>query len=653
MANEVARKLLVEDSALLVACQAQSWIGSRTLSRRWIKIRDREMEETVRFLDTYASIKNVEPTSFVVNPKASHEEYPGIWAHQSAVMTKSNPDGDATVGVAQTLQEVFAVSGIADLVALNRRRVVEDKREAEFDFQDGRADDITLVFPFLSPDAATEAACMSTITEANLLTLAPGGYVFFQRQWQVDVEAHVAEFTVRFRAIEWNVWGHDAYAEDYREYSNTGPTNSTEVMIRTWVHIRNSDVATAVAYLRAGSATPAGYSIRSINVANGGNGACTITVREGVTNVNGSGSGYEVLRPFGWPECVGIRETSYVEYSGFVTEALLETAATGATTPPAGFTYTGYDGGSDSDGLFRRRYTYEKVTWSNYTPTVFKQVGEQNTQGNGKIQTKQACALPQGQVVAAFAAIAADTGYVLTSKGINPVGNGEFSLTAAQEVVYTGTTAADALLVGLSAQGDGSAQTRGLQRVWFRRSASAREALLNPSAVEGPPEIPKGEAVSDYTYDGLLYEHSSASVTDHHDGTYTVTQSLYYGRDRRGGGSRYDRNDAYLAFRDRALLRISGNVEFRAWATRSRYEKIFTSKDKHTDPEDPEDPESEETVSEGGAEAAWAWALSNAPEDTGFFDDATGEAVSGKDLCTVDYVGNDRWRGSYTTIVFD
>jgi len=650
MANETALKLLVEESAVLVSCTSQSWVGSRTLARRWTKIRDRDMEEVVKFLDTYSSVTNKEPTSFVENPMAGHETYPGTWAHQTATMSKSNPDGESLVGVSQTLQEVFPIAAIADLAALNRRRVKDDKREAEFDFQDGRADDITLVFPFLLPDAATETACMSAISEADLLTLAPAGYIFFQRQWQVDTEAHVAEFTVKFKAVTWNVWGHTGGVEDYREYSNAGATNASERMTRTWVNIRNADVPAAVEALRAGTTTPDEYRLRSINVANHGNGACTISVQEGRVDLQGYGDGYEVLRPFGWPECIGLRETQYIEFTGFKGKADLLAVAeppddpvpspivpTGAAVPPAGFTYTGHEGGTDGDGLYGRKYTYEKVTWSNVGPTVFKTVGEQNTQGNDIIQTKQACALPQGQVVAAFAAIAADAGYVLTSKGINPVGNGEFSLTAAQEIVYAGTTAAGALLVELSIVGNVNTGSRGLQRVWFRRTAAAKETLIGSGGVARLP----------VTFEGVVYDHVSVNVTDHHDGAYTVSQTLRNGYDRWWWGSRYDREDEYLAHRDRVLVRISGGVDARAWATRSRYEKIFASDDTITvgEGEDEEDFD--------GGEAAWQWAVANVDAGGGVFDDATGEALIGIDTCFVDYKGNDVWVGSYTNYAVD
>jgi hypothetical protein len=627
MAYEVERMLLNEDSALLVSCTNQSWIQARRLTRRWSKIRDRQMELTVEYLDTFASAANPTPTLFVTSPKASHEVYDGEWAHQSSGLVK---EGDArtvdTVGIEQVLQEVFTISAIADLSALNRRRSHNDEREREFDFQDGRGDQITLDFPFLKPSTANETACMTTISEADFLTLAPAGYQFHQRLWSVDQETHTATLTLLFKAVVWNAWGHDAYADDYKEYSNAGTNNEEEVLTRTWVNIQNADVPAAVVDLRAGNRATSGYSLRSINVVNHRNGACDLVVREKVIK-DGTDLlyGKEILRPFGWPECIGTREKIWVEYEGYATHALLLTASAGAeTTPPTGYTFIGFDDTKDSDGFYGRRYDYEKVTWINHTPTAFRVVGEDNSDGNGLAQDKQACAVPQDKTTAAFAAITQDAGYVLSSKGISPQGNGEFSLHMRQTSVYAGTASSDALVVQVSQSSASASASGAIQRIWFRRTLEAKNTLVTATT---------GEARKNYLFEERTYSHRSFVVTDHNDGAYTVVQSLAIGAPN-AYVNRKDRTDEYLIRREKVVIRISGGSESFEACIKSDYGKIY----------DEDDYASEQATSD----AAWEWAKeAKSPHEhelvaSGVFDDGTGIDM-GTVQGTVIYQGGGRW----------
>ena len=279
MNEDIARRLLNEKSALLVTCSSQSWIQARRLVRRWTKVRDREMEQTVRYLDEYASADNLDKTLFVTDPYASHEMFPGLWAHQDAGVVKDDNSSDQQLpGIQQTLQEVFVIGELADLAALNRRRVHNDEREREFDFQDGRGDQVTLDFPFLAPTAENENRCMALLSEADLLTLAPAGYQFHQRRWEVDQDTHTATLTLQFKAVEWNAWGHSGGVADYTEFD--GLDTEEETKTRTWVNIRNADVPTGVEALRSGAFDTAGYEVRMVSVQNSREGACDLVLRE-------------------------------------------------------------------------------------------------------------------------------------------------------------------------------------------------------------------------------------------------------------------------------------------------------------------------------------------------------------------------------------
>jgi len=637
MAHEVERHLLDEDSALLISCTSQSWIQARRMLRVWTKIRDRQMEATVQYLDEFASAKNSSATSFVTKPFASHEEFDGEWAHQNAVMSKGEGGGDAPKGVVQELQEVFTIVDVTTLQALNARRNWNDERESMFDFQNGRGQQYNLVFPFLKPTAAVEAICMQTISETDLGALVPySGFSFYQRRFVYDEETHTATFTIEFRQVAWNAWGHDSYDEDYYEYENAGTNNEKEVRVNTWVAIQNSDVKTAVDDLRAGNRTTAGYTLRGIRVSNRRNGSCDIITRERVI-INGSDQlfGKEILRPFGWPHCIGTREHTWIVFEGYETHSdlLAAVGAAAAETPPATYTFVRFEDGKDGDGFYRRRYDYEKVTWTNFTDatpglSTFKQVSERSTEGNGIARGHQACALDADHVDAEFAAITdaiTASGYVLTSKGIQVQARGEFALTASETSVYSGTTAADALVVRVTTAGsDEGASAGALQRIWFRRTETARDTLITAST---------GEARIAYTFETREYQHRGFHVTDHHDGAYTVTQTLSYGPPIWWYKSRYDRTDEYLNSREKIPIRTSGGVENYDPAIRSEYIKIYERSAYG----------SEKAVSD----AAWTWAKTQTSPHghalvAGVFDPATGidmNPVQGK----VRYLGNDRW----------
>ena len=625
----IARNLLDEDSALLLSCSSQSWVGARRLTRAWTKVRDREMEECAEFLDEYAAEANANPTLFVTAPKASHETYDGVWAHQSTEVRKGEvTTREGVTGVTQVLQEVFAIADFDALDALLRRREREDDREAIFDFQDGQGEQIKLVFPFLLPTTATETMCMETITETELLTIAPATYLFATRAWAIDQDTHTASLIVIFRKVEWNAWGHDAYVEDYYEYLNVGVPNTEEIITRTWVHIQNADVPTAVDDLRAGNRTPSTHTLLSINVANAGNGGCTISVREQKKN-DGSATlyGQEIIRAHGWPECKGIKYKAKITLSRFETQELLDAQVASldliATPPAGGYLFVGYDTDKDGHGYWHAIFRYEYIVWSG--DGTERTVSDVNPDANGHSQGWQICALTKDNVYATYDAISAPDDFVISRKNISVNQNGEFSLTGLNTSTYSGTAAADALVVMVRTSGGGS---KSLRRVWFRRDEDAKNILVGAGAAQLPDTI-----------GGVTYTHASFAVADHHDGAYTVTQTMRAGsasRDR----DRHDRVDEFMHLRDYVLKRVSGGAEEYEWYIRHVMSKLFTS------PDDGDD--------------AWDWATTQPTAYTNHmvetFDDTTGAtkpipteptgaaANDKKFMPAVKYVGGGTWQ---------
>jgi len=643
----IARNLLDEDSALLLSCSSQSWIGARRLTRAWTKVRDREMEECAEFLDEYAAEANANPTLFVTAPKASHETYDGVWAHQSTEVRKGEvTTREGVTGVTQVLQEVFAIADFDALDALLRRREREDDREAIFDFQDGQGEQLKLVFPFLLPTTATETMCMETITETDLLTIAPAAYLFATRAWAVDQDTHTASLIIIFRKVEWNAWGHDAYAEDYYEYLNVGVPNTEEIITRTWVHIQNADVPTAVDDLRAGNQTPSTHTLLSINVANAGNGGCTISVREQKKN-DGSATlyGQEIIRAHGWPECKGIKYKAKITLSRFETQELLDAQVASldliATPPTGGYIFVGYDTDKDGHGYWHAIFRYEYIVWSgDGTERTVSDVnfGDGDLAGlgpeNGHSQGWQICALTKDNVRTTYDEIEAPANFVISRKNISVNQNGEFSLTGNYTATHPGVTSADALVVMVRKSSGSATASQTLQRVWFRRDLTAKTALIQTTPV------PVGAAVSSATIDSVSYVHISVSVTDHHDGAYTVTQTMRWGA-YSPFRSRHDLTDEFMHLRDYVLKRVSGGAEVYEWYIRHVMSKLFTS------PDDGDD--------------AWDWATVQPTRYKGHmvetFDDTTGTtrpvptvptgytpANTEKFMPSVKYVGGGTWQ---------
>jgi hypothetical protein len=107
---------------------------------------------------------------------------------------------------------------------------------------------------------------------------------------------------------------------------------------------------------------------------------------------------------------------------------------------------------------------------------------------------------------------------IMVHKEIAEAGDGQYVLSAIAIPAYEGTATADSDLIRLKVSDDNSnAQVR----VWPMRSLAAKNTLMGTG----------GAAITGITG----WEHSDATVADHHNGTYTVTQTLYNTSDNDSG----------------------------------------------------------------------------------------------------------------------
>jgi len=106
---------------------------------------------------------------------------------------------------------------------------------------------------------------------------------------------------------------------------------------------------------------------------------------------------------------------------------------------------------------------------------------------------------------------------VITNVRRQEKANGEYAISQNQRIAFEGTRNADALYARIrDARGTSPA---GLSKIWFRRTDTAKEALIALT----------GRARNADTYQGTIYYSQGVDVTDHGDGTFTVSQVLVGG----------------------------------------------------------------------------------------------------------------------------
>lgn len=194
----------------------------------------------------------------------------------------------------------------------------------------------------------------------------------------------------------------------------------------------------------------------------------------------------------------------------------------------SGYTIVGRKFVTEPDGTGTLFVVFEKDTWPDTGTATWAsnkvQVGygnhdlRSNTSGHGKEETWR---LP-GLLLSNYAAQVAiaqrgDTHRVVTQLRVIEKADGEFEIAKDQRITFPGSTDTAAQVVQIS-NSVGYETRKQLQRVWYRRDATAKAALIGVG----------GKARASYTWptDSVAYSHDRTEVTDHGDGSYTVVQRL-------------------------------------------------------------------------------------------------------------------------------
>jgi len=305
----------------------------------------------------------------------------------------------------------------------------------------------------------------------------------------------------------WHAWGHDAGVPDLTNYQKA--ETSKENRVRVWFGIQKADLSTIEGSISGWTghlAPDANYEARNLTIRDNQNGSLTITQDMSYQNASGDtttdGTERTNAHEMDSADVLSTVTTSTVSYENFASGDL-----------PAGTAIT--VGGNiisnvkrmQADGLYRRDVVTQTVSTDGSWTDHKYLIGERSGDGQAKSQTHIATGIPLTGLVAAFAAVAAESGYVIAAKSLRYEGHGKFAFVRVQQNTEAGTTEGDAVVISLTAGGT-------ITREWYRRTATAMTTLTTAA----------GAAISNITYDANVYTHSSFTVTDHHDGSYTVRQ---------------------------------------------------------------------------------------------------------------------------------
>jgi hypothetical protein len=199
----------------------------------------------------------------------------------------------------------------------------------------------------------------------------------------------------------------------------------------------------------------------------------------------------------------------------------------------AGWTYADRSFQIQQDGTAVFVAMFRKASWvKTWADKILIAVGGS---GISESQTHRAAALSQTQAAADFPSVEADAGYVMLSRTLMEGALGEriidrrqskLNVYEEENEVATHPVDADALVIRITDTRGRSAG--GIVRQWYRWDKAGKDELVKYIAAVAEPPTPAvyGIARSTFTFEGVVLTHVRVSITDHHDGAYTITQYL-------------------------------------------------------------------------------------------------------------------------------
>jgi|GEM_PF-6461816 len=510
----VRSRVVNEASAHLLRPVFVNATGTRELQRYFNCTSHEDRDKGMELLERWASAKNTGAyTQLVTDPEADRQVYEGDWVqNQVTVEMQSTPSMIIQSLVKLIDMGATSTNALAALQAASYLISRDNQILDLFNFETGEGDNLTLVWYNLEPDSQT--MCMETISDAQLVSTFASGWTYADRSWK-EAENGSATFAIHFRKIAWNTWA-NTNAADITEYDSTGDSTERQRITKTWMHIRRADIDTAVTDLKSGTggvSNETGYSIIDVNVQSEGNGAISLaqTQIKQVTSTNANASALD--KPGLFP---GLGTDTVVRYENFPIADL--PASTAPTTGNAIISNERI--GPDANGLYGRVVVSRATTWANTWNNAIQLGDGPNTWNQHKRDYVGGVDDSTYSTLLTAMMIPSATNKVVLNASVSPGPGGSISGSRTEGTAYS--TLTDFLVVQIGSSE--ASQSDRLGRLWHRRTLTAKDNLV------------ANAAVSDYTYSGTIYTHSSCRISDNGDGTYDVTQSLLNtGSDGAGG----------------------------------------------------------------------------------------------------------------------
>ena len=183
-----------------------------------------------------------------------------------------------------------------------------------------------------------------------------------------------------------------------------------------------------------------------------------------------------------------------------------------------GWTYADRHWKEEKGGAATFAVAFRKVAWTNAWSDA-DQVRDGKVNGFGRIKSSAVRGVSSTSITSLLSdAISPDDGFVVLNVSVSEAANGSLDAFNMQGTAFTSVT--DYLLVSWERALNNN--PRRLTRVWFRRSATAKDTLVDTG----------GTAQADFSYawpdetNIVAYVHSQCVVRPHGDRTYDVIQHL-------------------------------------------------------------------------------------------------------------------------------
>jgi len=536
---------LEEDEARFSAVQGTNADGTLAFTRTWPNINPTLVAALTATLKATAS---------VTNPKLEGVEQTGTFASSQVAGQIMPEDGAGIVSQVLTLTTTIGTGTGSQLATALAARKYTKTRNNEilslFNLETGEADTEALVFTNLLP--ADETKCMTTITDANLVSALASGWTYAGRNWKTEQNG-TATFTVAFRQVSFNAWSGNTYST-YNTIDYTDKGRDGEQRSKTWELIKIADITTAVAYLSNDTNCDGGFHVLRVGVNNHRDGSCDLVqvsiakVTE-IASIDGNLTGQKILDVHGFHKGrLDAKESVYSNYSMSERASIVDPV-------PDGYKLVDKNPGIQGNGLYSMTFRYEAITYREWgklfdgtastdaDTTEYENVGDQRTG-----ITKTWTAIRLAHLATAVAALKngttgyeAESGYIITGVTVSGGNDGSFGIAQRQKKQVNGIDVVGNKLISPHSIQEGEAETTTTRYEHFTEASlpapTSKVPGTDAGVISNEVEGPNGDGLFSRIIIEQTVTWNAWSVTEGETTTYRdpdLTEYPNAGTDREG-----------------------------------------------------------------------------------------------------------------------